>query len=403
MAIEKISGVYLDEAVDYELSGTGSKIPVFIGLTGNTASTGYKVDGTQILKFTSYEDVNKANSAGGIGVVDASATTDTNILNLVLRNFFEEAKLTKPDDIGVPYIYVIDVGDGTDRDSWLNALEYALIKNDADVLAFIGTENISYTPTGSESSVSYSVVDLMKAVKEKLNSKTSTFELFNAFFTRKDANDNQLIAITNETYGVQKSRLGVIEWDSFRVGKSLARICLTPYDTEVGYLPYRSVEPRTFKERTSTQKLALQTAGIIFNHDEIVNDAIYPRMNRCVASSYAATNRPADARFHARFIADQLLKEIYEVAYPFIKANDTATNLVKLQVKIDAVVDEFIREEKCIAWNKDTEKGTRLTVQESSEDPYDIEITGYIQPVNAIDHILVRERINTAALYSGGS
>ena len=49
MAIEKISGVYLDEAVDYELSGTGSKIPVFIGLTGNTASTGCKVDGTQIL------------------------------------------------------------------------------------------------------------------------------------------------------------------------------------------------------------------------------------------------------------------------------------------------------------------------------------------------------------------
>ena len=402
MPIEKISGVYLDEAVDYELSGTGSKIPIFIGLTGNTATTGYKVDGTQILKFTSYEDVNKATSAGGIGVVDASTAAPTNLLNGVLRQFYEEARLTKPDDIGVPYIYVIDVGAGTARDSWLNALETALIKNDADILVFIGTETISYTPEGESDPVTYSVVDLMNAVKAKLNAKTSVFELFNAFFTRKDGNDNALITLTTENH-TQESRIGVIEWDNYRVGKSIARICLTPYNTEVGYLPYRSVAPGTFKERTSAQKIALQTAGIIFNHDEIVNDTIYPRMNRCIATSYAATNRPADARFHARFIADEVLKQIYEVAYPFVKANDTATNLVKLQVKVDTVIDSFIRAEEVVPWNKDTEKGTRLTVQESSEDPFDIEITGYIQPVNAIDQILVRERINTAALYSGGS
>ena len=249
----------------------------------------------------------------------------------------------------------------------------------------------------------YSVVDLMKAVKTALNAKTNTFELFDAFFTKKDATDAQLIALTDATNGIQKSRIGVIEWDNFNVGKSLARICLTPYNTEVGYLPYRSVEPGEFPERTGAQKLALQTAGIIFNHDEIVNDKINPRMNRCIATSYAAINRPADARFHARFIADEVLKQIYEAAYPFIKANDTATNLVKIQVKVDTVVDSFIRAEECVAWNKDTEKGTKLTVIESSEDPYDMEIVGCIQPVNAIDNILVREKINTAALYTGGS
>ena len=90
-----------------------------------------------------------------------------------------------------------------------------------------------------------------------------------------------------------------------------------------------------------------------------------------------------------------------EAAYPFIKANDTATNIVKLQVKVDDVVDSFIRREECRAWNSDTETGTRLTVRESTEDPYDLEIVGYIQPVNTIDNILVRERINTAALYNG--
>ena len=271
------------------------------------------------------------------------------------------------------------------------------MKNDADILAFIGTENIT------DGEASYSVVDLMKTVHAALKTKTNTFELFNAFFTIKDGTDAQLIALTDATNGIQKSRIGVIEWDNFRVGKSLARICLTPYNTEVGFLPYRSVEPEEFPERTGAEKLALQRAGIIFNHDEIVNDDINPRMNRCIATSYAAVNRPADARFHARFIADEVLRQIYAEAYPFIKANDTATNLVKLQVKVDTVVDRFIRNEECVAWNKDTEKGTKLTVQPSNEDPYDMEIVGPIQPVNAIDTILVREKINTAALYSGGS
>ena len=397
MPIEKISGVYLDEEVDYELSGTGSKIPVFIGLTGNTGTNDYKVDGTSVLRFTSYDELNKATTAGGIGSVPSSSTTSTNTLNLVLRKFYEEARLTKPDDIGVPYIYVIDVGDGTSKTAWLNALEHALARNDADVLAFIGTENIT------DGNANYSVVDLMKAVKAALNTKTNTFEIFNAFFTKKDATDQELIALTDATNGIQKSRIGVIEWDNYNVGKTLARICLTQYNTEVGYLPYRSVEPGEFPERTGAEKLALQTAGIIFNHDEIVNDTINPRMNRCIATSYAAINRPADARFHARFIADEVLRQIYEVSYPFIKANDTATNLVKLQVKIDAVVESFIRAEECVAWNKDTEKGTKLTVIESSEDPDDMEIVGYIQPVNTIDNILVREKINTAALYTGGN
>lgn len=391
MAITKIPGVYLNEEVDYELSGTGSKIPIWIGLTGNTGTASYKVDGTSIMKFTSYEDLNKATTAGGIGAV--TGDTSTNTLNLTLKQFFKESALKQVDDIGVPYIYVIDVGDGTDKDAWLNAIETALSKNDVDLLAFVGTENIT----------NYSVVDLMKATRAALETRTTTFEIFNAFFTKKDATDEQLIALTDATNGIQKSRIGIVEWDDYRYGKSIARICLTPYSNEVGFLPYRSVEPGTFPDRTSAEKLALQNAGIIFNHDEIVNDTINPRMNLCLATSFAATNKPADSMFHARFIADEVLKEIYEVAYPFIKANDTATNLVKLQVKVDTVVDSFIREGECVAWNKDTGLGTRLIVQESDKNPYDIEIVGSIQPVNAIIAINVREKINTAALYNGGS
>ena len=392
MVFNKIPGVYLNEDVDYELSGVGSKIPVFIGKTGNTGSVDYKVDGSVALKFSNYDDLNKAITAGGIGL--------DNDLNKVLKNFFEEARLKQPDDIGVPHVYVIDVGAGTSRDAWLTAVETAFSKIDASIMVFVGTENIQYTPEGAEEPVTYSVVDLAKAVKVAIDTRTHTFELWNAFFTKKDATDAQLIALTDATNGVQESRIGIIEWDNYRFGKTVARICLTPFNQEVGFVKYRSVEAGEFPERNLTQKLALQNAGIIFNHDEMYSDEMNPRMNICLATSYAATNKPADAMFHARFIADALLKDIYEAIYPLIKANDTASNLVKIQVRIDTVIDEYIRNGDCISFNKDTGIGTRLIAQPSDKDPYDVEIVGSIQPVNAILAIDVKEKLNTAAVYA---
>ncbi len=392
MVFNKIPGVYLNEDVDYELSGVGSKIPVFIGKTGNTGSVDYKVDGSVALKFSNYDDLNKAITAGGIGL--------DNELNKVLKNFFEEARLKQPDDIGVPHVYVIDVGAGTSRAAWITAVETAFSKIDASIMAFVGTENIQYTPEGAEEPVTYSVVDLAKAVKVAIDTRTHTFELWNAFFTKKDATDVQLIALTDATNGVQKSRIGIIEWDNYRFGKTVARICLTPFNQEVGFVKYRSVEAGEFPERNLSQKLALQNAGIIFNHDEMYSDEMNPRMNICLATSYAATNKPADAMFHARFIADALLKDIYEAIYPLIKANDTASNLVKIQVKIDTVIDEYIRNGDCISFNKDTGLGTRLIAQPSDKDPYDVEIVGSIQPVNAILAIDVKEKLNTAAVYA---
>ena len=130
------------------------------------------------------------------------------------------------------------------------------------------------------------------------------------------------------------------------------------------------------------------------------SDELNPRMNICLATSYAMTNRPADAMFHARFIADSLLNDIYKAIYPLIKANDTASNLVKIQVKIDTVIDEYISNGDCIGFNKDTGLGTRLIAQASNKDPYDVEIVGSIQPVNAILAIDVKEKLNTAAVYT---
>ena len=111
MPITKLPGVYYNEKVTYELTGEGSKIPVIIGVTGNTGSENYKVDGTVMRKFTSWEDVNRAIDAEtpGIGVWTENTT---NQLSKFLQEFFEESKLQVNSDIGVPYVYVIDVGDG---------------------------------------------------------------------------------------------------------------------------------------------------------------------------------------------------------------------------------------------------------------------------------------------------
>ena len=72
MPITKLPGVYYNENVTYELTGEGSKIPVIIGATGNAPAQGstYKVDGTEIRKYTSWEEVNKPITAEnpGIGV-----------------------------------------------------------------------------------------------------------------------------------------------------------------------------------------------------------------------------------------------------------------------------------------------------------------------------------------------
>ena len=144
----------------------------------------------------------------------------------------------------------------------------------------------------------------------------------------------------------------------------------------------------------------MQNAGIIFNHDEVVNDKVYVRMNRCFATSFAATKRPADSLFHARFNTDHLLMEILEALYPQVKANETASALPKLQTAVDAVVDDAIDNGYMIKWNPDTKEGTRLILKESDYDPYDMELVGTAQPVNSTNAINVKMKINTAVLHA---
>jgi len=383
MAITKIPGVYFNETTEFELQGNGGKIPVFIGKTGNSAATGYKVDGTQINKFANWNEVNRTIANGGIGT-----DTTTNPLLAVLKEFFEEAEVRDSADVGVPYIYVIDVGAGTSKDVWLAALTTAKTKTDATVEVYYGAENISDT--------GYTISNFIAAAAASITTETANLNLRTAFTTCAAATDAQLIALNPSSGGILKSRIGLIEPDKF--GKHVAKICCTPYYIEPGFLPFRTIEPGTFKDRTDAQMLALQNAGIIFGADEIVSDLIVTRINLGVSTAFAANPRPSDSLFHARFNADHLLREVFKAVFPQIKANETASYIVKAQTKVDAVIDAEVEAERMIPYNSETGDGTKLTLVESDSNPYDMDLVGQIQGINATMAIQVKVTIKNPAM-----
>lgn len=385
MALTKIPGLYYDETAEYQTAGTGGKIPVFIGVTGNTATSGYAVDGTQIQKFTEWAKVNRTIANGGIGT-----DTSTNKLLAVLKDFFEEAEIKSTEDLGVPYIYVIDVGAGTSKDVWLTALTTAKTQSDAIIELYIGAEAISDD--------GYSLPDFINAAHASIIAESANLNLRTGFTTKEGATDAQLIALNPVGTGILKSRIGIIE--PLKVGKHFARICTTPYYLEPGYMEFRTITPGTFKARTRAEELALQNAGIIFGHDEKVNNLTLCRINLSTSTAFAANPRPADSLFHARFNADNLLRRVFEAVYPQVKANESSSNIITAQTAVDAVIDEEVEAERMISYDETTGDGTRLTLVESGSEPYDMELSGQIQPINCTGPIVVKAKIKNPKIVS---
>ena len=383
MPITKRPGVYFNETTEYELQGNGGKIPVWIGKTGNEAATGYKVDGTQVLTFKDWGEVNRTIANGGIGT-----NTTTNPLLAELEKFFEEAEVKTNEDVGIPFIYVIDVGAGTSKDVWLAALTTAKKIRKATIEFYVGAENISDN--------GYSFSDFIAAACASISTETANLNLRTAFTTKAGATDAQLIALNPNPGGILKSRFGLTVPDFF--GAYAARLCCTPYYIEPGFLPFRSIGPDEFKPRSDDEILALQNAGIIFGADEVVDDLVVSRINLSTSTAFALTPRPADSLFHARFNADHLLREVFKAVFNQIKANETASYIVKAQTKVDAVIDDEVDAERMIAYNNETGDGTKLILVESDSEEYDMELNGQIQGVNCTNAILVNVKIKNPAL-----
>ena len=210
--------------------------------------------------------------------------------------------------------------------------------------------------------------------------------------------DAELIAFTDdsETDYIQNKRVGLIEPKYF--GKTVAKICTTPYWEEPGYTDFRSITPGEFGDRTPEEELALQDAGIIFIRDEIANSEIHPRINLAVSTAFATNpdNRPNDALLHARRNVDNLVRRVYDTLYSQLKRNETETNLSFLQSDIDVVVEEEI----CKGYMMD---GTELEVLESETNPYDLKVEGVAVPVNSTLLIGFSLYVESPNAVSGGN
>ena len=442
MQIDRLPGLYYEENVTYELSGVGSKIPIFIGRTGNTGSDEHKVDGTEVLKFTRKSDALADTTKGGIGAYYGEVDEETTVINpnnklaRVISEFFDEARLTSADEIGVPYIYVIDVGNGETYTSWTNAVKTSKTLLDASVEVYVGayiaqTKEDDPQTEGDESKKEVviskkgnefvTLIGFLSQVADGFAPRVSDEDPYDDYGLRGSArnldlryafasfeaqgthvyptpqsdedriSDDIFLKGLTDSNGFRYSRVGICEPLLF--GKTIARICCTPNNTEPGYYTYRSVETGTFNKRTKAEMLDLQNAGIIFNNDEHINDKIYPKINLCVSTSFARNPRPADSMFHARFNADSLLRDVFEACYNQIKANESATNIAYLQTRVNKLVNDRVVSEEMVKYNEKTGKGTKLIVTATEDDPYRLVVSGQIHPIKCTIAILINATV----------
>lgn len=374
MAITRLPGVRVIEsstAPDY--TGTGARIPVIIGKSKNTIAS----SAISIQKYTNWSDINKARDSDtkrGVGVYTGTASTDGELLTF-LHEFYEEAETINSEDIGVPHIYVIDLGNAITSPLVISAMDLCKSIKGIDMEVYVGLT--TSVDDGDEGTVT--IQSLMATCYTKIASELQFGDIRTSYWTATDAlTDANIIALNSSA--VQKSRTYIAEPELF--GKTIARICTTPYDTEVGYLEYRSVEPGTFKSRSDTEKLALQNAGIIFNADETKFNKTWVRINRGVSTAFGKTvsERPNDALLHARYNADQCVNRCVAEIYPQLKANETVTSISRQQTKVDKIVDDEIEKGAMM-------KGSKIIVTESDIDAYLLKLESKLIPVNATNNV----------------
>ncbi len=351
---------YFESESNPTLNGTGAQIPIFIGVSGNaTPKKG-------IQKFKNFQQVYKTVENDGLGT-----NLEENPLLNAINDFFLEIRKTNSDDVTVPYIYAIDLGAATSAEltPWTDAMDEAKKQREIEVEVYVGFKNTDETTN---------IISIMNSAVDSIMEDSEYGNPRIAYFTVADATDEELKKYTDDSQDVfiQNTRVGLIEPKYF--GKSIAKICITPYYEEPGYTDFRTVTPGEFSNRTPAEENELQDAGIIFIRDELASSTIHPRINLAVSTAFATTpdNRPNDSLLHARRNVDQLVREVYDTLYVQLKRNETETNLSFLQSDVDVIVDEKLS----AGYMMD---GTVIDVVESETNPWDLLVEGVAKPVNS--------------------
>lgn len=229
MAITETPKVrYFESDSNPTLKGNGAQIPIFIGVSGNTTPK------TGIQKFKNFQQIYKTVENGGIGT-----NLEENPLLNTINDFFKEIRKTNSDDITVPYIYVIDIGTATTTEakSWTDAMDEAKKQREIQVEVYVGFKK---TDTATN------IVSIMNSAVESIKEDSEYGNPRIAYFTVEGATDEDLISYlddSKETY-IQNTRVGLIEPKYY--GKTVAKICVTPYYEEPGYTDFRTITPGEF-------------------------------------------------------------------------------------------------------------------------------------------------------------
>lgn len=372
------------------LDGEGAQIPVFIGKTGNTVNA----SNIKLKKFKNYASVKSVDGYGE----EPLNLEEANPLQYEIKQFFTEANgyALNNDDMGVPRVYSIDVGKNPTTTHIKNALEEIKKIREIEVVAFVGFEpDLSTASNDTEyNKLVKDYVDLMKTINTNIVEDTADGRFKIAYFRlHKDATVDEMAAFSSNPDDTSKSsinevRNAIVEYDEF--GKTIARICTTPYYEEPGYGAYATISLDTVTNRTPDERQTLFDAGVIFNEDDYRLENPVTRI--CAGTSTAfgkdKDERPNDCLLHARRNADHQMRELLKIVAPQLKRNETTSNL--LYVESDC--ETHLSSEK----DKGRLMDYSVTVEESDKNPYDLLVYASITPVNSTYAIDISCYVNSS-------
>ena len=341
-------------------NGEGGEVPIIIGATGNETPS------TEVLEFKNYKEALKTPQNNGIKTDDTA-----DYMLKIIEDFFDESMKLTSDDIGIPHIYMKDLGitAAATAASWINAKKDSRKKLDIQVEAYV----FKSTDTLDK------IVDVLTAVGASLKEDTLKGRPRIAYATVQGWTDAQLKTLTQGTEQITKKirdiDIAFIEFNKF--GKHLARICLTPYYDEPGYYQFRSISEGEFTERTDADEEDLQLKGIIFGHDEKPGKTAFPKINLTVSSDYANAeeDRSPLSLIHANRNVNQLIRDSMAVVYPQLKRRETETFIEEVQADLDELSSDKIR----LGYMKG---GTRVTAVEYEDSPSTLKLKVKASPVN---------------------
>lgn len=175
---------------------------------------------------------------------------------------------------------------------------------------------------------------------------------------------------------INSSRVCLVDKQFF--GKTIARICSTPYYVEPGYLPFMTIDLGNFRELSNDERDALFGSGLIFGEDDYTLSSPISRM--CIGSSTAwgiedHSLRTTDALIHARRNVDYQVRNILKILAPQLKRNETSVTLRHVQNQVNLYLDDEL--------DKGTIMEYSVEIIESSYNPYKLLVKGKIVPVNS--------------------